>query len=129
MVYNTPQELKADYPDIREEMDFDTECACIEALFDTYEHIGFRDTFFNYHVDKSYDLYDGKRFEVVRRLSYIAGEADVENLPMWKIKFENGVQIDAWPEEICKDVWPDHTVYTDVPLEFDIRNEDRNPNY
>ena len=121
MVYQTPQELKADYPDIRAEMDWETEYACVQDLFDTYDAIGFRNTFKNLSI---YEQYDGMRFKVLRRLedaSYI----DIELQPMWEIQFEDGERIDAWPAEICKDLWPDHTVNTDVPPEFDIRKDVR----
>ena len=44
MVYNSFRELLDNYP-TRDKMSFDEEITFIEDAFDTYEHIGFADTF------------------------------------------------------------------------------------
>lgn len=63
-----------------------------------YETEGFCDTF-----KSPYDgmkQHNGKSFEVVRRCT--EKDMDIEWLPAWVIKFQDGVQINAVPEEICK---------------------------
>lgn len=45
--------------------------------------------------------HDGQPFKVVRRLTW--QECDEENRPMWKIRFDDGFETDAFPEEIYED--------------------------
>lgn len=45
--------------------------------------------------------YNGESFEIIRSLT--EDEADLENLPMFKIKFKDGHEVDAYMEEIFKD--------------------------
>ena len=40
------------------------------------------------------------KFEVVRRANL--NEVDLEAMPMWFIRFENGDEAYCYPEEICK---------------------------
>ena len=71
----------------------------IEDCFDMYETEGFTDTF-----NSPYEQYrelNGMPFKVLRRGSVEDGW-DIETLPAWKITFEDGLIIDAFPEEICK---------------------------
>ena len=50
-----------------------------------------------------YDQYrhrNGHIFEIVREITKPDKEHDAEVLPMFLIRFEDGLQIEAWPEEI-----------------------------
>ena len=40
------------------------------------------------------------RFEVIRRAT--EEECDLEAMPLWLIRFENGDEAYCYPEEICK---------------------------
>ena len=99
MVYKDFEALNNSYENDRNDMGFEEELMYVEDCFDTYEATGFAETFESpYEENKAYE---GLKFSVDGRLSYSAGEADLECLPMWHITFENGVKIDAFPEEIC----------------------------
>ena len=99
MVYESFDALLKEYPE-REEQSFEEECCFVADLFDTYEHFGFSETYHSpYESEKKYNR---KPFRILRRLSYSDGEADLGCLPMWKIRFEDGMERDAYPEEICK---------------------------
>jgi hypothetical protein len=70
----------------------------IEDCFEMYETGGFVERF-----KSPYDQFkelNGKNFRVVGRCT----EEDwcLEQLPAWIIEFDNGVKIEALPEEICK---------------------------
>lgn len=86
----------------RDNLDYEEEKAFVNDCFDTYEHIGFADTF-----GTSYDgerKYVGMKFTVLDRVKDIREDesgADLECLPMWNIQFENGDLMAAYPEEIC----------------------------
>lgn len=86
----------------RDNLSYEEEKAFVEDCFDTYEHIGFADTF-----GTPYDgerKYVGMKFTVLGRVKDIAEDkdgADLECLPMWNIQFENGDTMAAYPEEIC----------------------------
>lgn len=70
--------------------------------FDLYEKFGFMDIFLSPY--ESEQKYNGKRFTVLDRVKEISEDkdgADLENLPMWYIRFEDGDIIPAYPEEIC----------------------------
>ena len=43
---------------------------------------------------------NGQAFEIVRKISEEDGEHDAEVLPMFVIRFPDGIEIEAWPEEI-----------------------------
>lgn len=43
---------------------------------------------------------DGQAFTVVRKITEPDDEHDEEVLPMYAIRFADGVEIDAWPEEV-----------------------------
>ena len=81
---------------IEEEKNFVSDC------FDTYEHIGFAETFGTPYTGER--KYVGMKFTVlgrVRELSEDENGADLECLPMWNIQLENGDTMAAYPEEIC----------------------------
>lgn len=76
--------------------------AFINDCFDTYEHIGFAETFDTPYSDMK-DLV-GQKFTVLDRVKELEeGKegVDLECLPMWNIRFENGFETAAHPEEIC----------------------------
>lgn len=99
MVYKDFEELNKDYDKERSDMNFEEELCYVTDCFDTYEALGFKDTFESPYEDKA--SYNGQVFTVTGRLLYSEGEADIECLPMWHIKFNDGTEIDAYPEEIC----------------------------
>ena len=73
-------------------MEFKQDC------FEMYETEGFIEKF-----DSPYDDFgehNGMKFEVVRRANL--NEADLESMPIWFIRFENGDEAYCYPEEICK---------------------------
>ena len=99
MVYKDFDELNKHHQKDRNDMDFEEELMYVEDCFDTYEALGFKDKFttpYDQHKDR-----EGQKFDVMRRLMYSTGEADLECLPMWRIMFSDGYAIDAYPEEIC----------------------------
>ena len=87
----------------REDMDEDREEEWVAFCFDAYEADGFKETFGTPYYDKG--EYDGMKFTVLGRVPNIKNDfengADLECLPMWHIKLENGLEMDAYPEEIC----------------------------
>ncbi len=80
----------------RHEMTEEQERAFVNKCFDEYEKKGFAETFWTPYDD--YRSRIGQKFEVTRRTT--EEEADLECLPLWKIKFEDGEAITAHPEEI-----------------------------
>lgn len=79
---------------------FEDELEITEDAFNMYEEAGFLETF-----DSPYDdtrSKNGMKFKVLRRLSYVTDDVDIENLPMWEVEFENGEHEQCYPEEICK---------------------------
>ena len=69
-----------------------------QDCFELYEENGFLNTFqspYEEHKDKI-----GMKFEVVRRATI--DNIDIENLPIWLVKFENGDFVYCYPEEITK---------------------------
>ena len=99
MIYKNMDELNDCYAIPREEMSFVKELLYVEDCFDTYENIGFCDTYINCFEDSN--EHNGMSFKVNRRVT--ADEVDMEELPMWEITFENGDIDFALPEEICKE--------------------------
>lgn len=71
----------------------------INDCFDMFETEGFLDTFVTPY--DQYADYNGQKYELIRRCTTEDGW-DLEILPAWKIRFNDGYVIDAWPEEICK---------------------------
>lgn len=69
-----------------------------QDCFEMYETDGFIEKF-----DSPYDDFgehNGMKFEVVRRAT--TKEVDLEAMPVWFIRFENGDEAYCYPEEICK---------------------------
>ena len=86
----------------RDNLSYEEEKSFVEDCFNTYEYIGFANTF-----GTPYDgerKYVGMKFTVLDRVKDITEDkngTDLECLPMWNIQFENGDTIYAYPEEIC----------------------------
>ena len=87
----------------RENLTEDEERAFVNDCYDTYEHIGFAETFNTPYTDK--EMYKGMKFTVLDRVKEFSEETkegnDLECLPMWNIRFEDGFEMAAYPEEIC----------------------------
>ena len=69
-----------------------------EDCFQLYEQTGFIEKF-----DSPYDdhgEHNGMKFEVIRRAT--VEECDLEAMPIWLVKFENGDEAYCYPEEICR---------------------------
>lgn len=96
----TFETLEKMYPMERHEMDFETELCFVSDCFDAYEESGFADAYMDVHGQTP--EHNGMKFEIVRRLEYSTSECDLECLPMWEIRFEDGYVMDAYPEEITK---------------------------
>jgi hypothetical protein len=79
---------------------FEDELSYRQDAFEMYETEGFTDTFQTPYEECS--EYNGQKYEIVRRANYEIGDCDMESLPQWIIKFEDGKEVNAYPEEICK---------------------------
>ena len=97
MVYKDMKELNDNYENEREDMNYEESLKYVNDCFDTLESVGFLDTYNSPYDD--YRQYNGQKFTVVDRVS---DEVDLECLPLWHIRFEDGTVITAFPEEICK---------------------------
>lgn len=75
----------------------------VDFCFEAYEADGFRPTYHAVYSD--YWKYDFMRFEVLGRVPSRDTDpqngVDLEVLPMWYIRFEDGTETMAYPEEIC----------------------------
>lgn len=101
MKYKNFKELEQAYESVLiDEMSFEDELRYRTDCFDTYEGIGFTDTFDSPYEDKS--KFNGKPFKVVRRMTHTEPDnVDLECLPKWIISID-GEEFEAYPEEICK---------------------------
>lgn len=79
---------------------FEDELSYRQDAFNMYETEGFTDTFETPYEECS--EYNGQKYEIVRRANHEIGDCDMEGLPQWIIKFEDGKEVNAYPEEICK---------------------------
>lgn len=66
--------------------------------FDMYEKGGFSERFQSPYDET--DVHNGMKFDVIRRAT--TEDCDLESLPIWEIKFENGETAYCYPEEITK---------------------------
>lgn len=91
---------------LREEMSTEEEIAFVNSCFENYEKEGFSKVFLSPYTINSTTNRQGQPFKVLGKLQPSingnSGEdtADLETLPMWKIQFEDGEVIHAYPEEI-----------------------------
>lgn len=87
----------------RGNLSYEEEVNFVNDCFDTYEHIGFVETFTTPYTDKK--DYVGMKYTVLGRVKEWTEDCkegtDLECLPMWNIQFENGDTMAAYPEEIC----------------------------
>lgn len=89
----TWNELKKKYPESRDEMDEDRERAFINDLYDAYETAGFATKFWSpFTLSSKAQSYVGKPFKVVGRCEE-SETWDLESLPGWVIKFEDGYRM------------------------------------
>lgn len=89
--------LHAKYPIDREEMTEEQHIAYVNECFDLYEKEGFAKKYWSPYGD--YPEYIGMSFEVVGRCSENE-DTDLEVLPLWRVRFEDGFEGQAYPEEI-----------------------------
>ena len=86
----------------RDNLSYEEEKSFVKDCFETYEYIGFADTFGTPYTGEK--KYVGMKFTVlgrVKELSVDKDGADLECLPMWNIRFDDGFEMAAYPEEIC----------------------------
>lgn len=90
------------YPEYRGQMSLEREREFVADCFDCYESEGFARNFWSQSGD--YEKFIGKPFSVVGRVKEYDDQhedgAELECLPMWKIRFEDGTQIDVFPDEV-----------------------------
>lgn len=109
----TRDELRKKYKDApnREDMTIEQERELVSDLFDAYEQEGFAPVFWS--QDSGYPQYCGKPFTVVERTPEydprhpVQTAADLECLPMWHIRFEDGSLASAYPDEIVPSIMRD----------------------
>ena len=82
----------------RDQMTEDEERAWVDHLFDEYEKAGFSEVFHTPY--EQYKERIGQKYQVIGRCT--EQDCDLECLPMWKIRFEDGVETCAHEVEICK---------------------------
>lgn len=93
----TWKEMKIKYPEDRDKMSYDRHKEFVKDCFDCYEQEEFADKYWSPYTEN--DLYYELQFTVIRQATEDDG-IFIECLPMWLIKFENGKEIFAYPEEI-----------------------------
>ena len=93
---NTWKELDKAYPMDRDEMTKEQEREFVNYCFDLYEKEGFSKIFWAQGGD--FPELIGKPFTVVGRET--EDRIYLSYLPMWRIHFENGTEISAYPDEI-----------------------------
>lgn len=87
----------------RDEMTEEREREWVDFCFEAYESDGFVPTFGTPYDDGLVE-FKGMKYEVLSRVKEFKDDpngADLECLPMWNIRLENGKEIAAYPEEIC----------------------------
>lgn len=86
----------------KDDLNYEEEKAFVNDCFETYEHIGFAETFKTpYAATKDFI---GQKFIVLGRVKELTEDkdgVDIECLPMWNIRLEDGTEMPAYPEEIC----------------------------
>lgn len=87
---------KGIYPEYRNQMSEEREKDFVADCFECYEQEGFSKKFWSPFGD--YKDRIGQKFVVVGRCT--TKNSDLSALPMWNIKFADGVIIGAYPEEI-----------------------------
>lgn len=90
------EKLYEKYPIDREDMSVKEEREFVSHCFDIYEKEGFSKVFWSMGGD--FPEYQNKPFKVIERAK--EPEHDLCVLPMWKIQFEDGKVISAYPDEV-----------------------------
>lgn len=91
------KEIKAKYPEYREDMSMEREREFVRDCFDAYENCEVKaDTFWTPFTD--YQDKIGQPFTILRRVDEL--DCDLCALPQWHIILADGTEIDAYPEEI-----------------------------
>ena len=101
----TEKEFEAKWKGVdKDTLEYEQMKEFIGDCYALYEETGFLETF-----DSPYDdngEHNVMRFEVVRRSKEYdgtdEGEVDLEAMPIWLVRFENGDEALCYPEEICK---------------------------
>ena len=93
----TWEEMKVKYPEDRDKMSDDKHKEFVRDCYICYEAEGFATKYWTLYSD--YESYIGSYFTVVRQATEDDG-IFIECLPMWLIKFEDGKEVFAYPEEI-----------------------------
>ena len=104
-------ELKYKGAPCRDEMTEEQEREYVEDLFVAYEQENnFSKVFWSQGGD--YPQYIGKPFTLAGRVPVYENASkkgvDLECLPMWYIRFEDGFQMEAYPDEIVLSVMKDN---------------------
>ncbi len=96
----TKAEINAKYPEYRDEMSVEREKEYVNDCFDYYEQEGFAKVFWSQGGD--FKDYHFKPFKVIGRVPAFDGKnngVELELLPMWYIRFEDGFKMAAYPDE------------------------------
>lgn len=87
------------YPKYPEDMSDEQKKSLVAELFSWYGKRGFSKTFRSQTDDTS--KYDGKSFVVTGK----AWNINLYPVPVWNIRFQDGYEITACPDEICIPTW------------------------
>lgn len=86
----------------RIDMTHEEELLFVDYCYDFYEKGGFKDTFTSpFELYPEQKQHENQKFQVIKRC-IPNKDFDIDSLPMWKIKFEDGYEMEAYPEEITK---------------------------
>lgn len=105
---NNFKELLEKFPMDRENMTLDQEKEFVNHCFDLYEKEGFSKILISPFDLGEMKNRQGTPFKVLSRIRPLTeldngdDTADLETLPLWKIQFEDGETMIAYPEEIIK---------------------------
>lgn len=97
VVLNTWEDMYRKYPMWRDELTVEEEAEFVNDCFDIFEREGFSEVYVDQNGD-GLEKYNNEPFAVIGRTSL--QDADLQDLPMWDIKFEDGSKITAYPDEI-----------------------------
>lgn len=106
----TWDDVKKKYPGLyggglsRNDLTEEQEREFVDDCYQAYEHGGFAEKIVSPYECEN--LRNGMRFEVLGRVPEIKDDpngVDLECLPMWRLRLENGDVMYAFPEEICLD--------------------------
>ncbi len=96
----TKAELNEKYPEYRDEMTVEREKEYVNDCFDYYEQQGFAKVFWSQGGD--FKEHHFKPFKVMGRVPALEGNnkgMELDCLPMWYIRFEDGFEMAAYLDE------------------------------